>query len=345
MEKIVFLNLAVMPYHVSVFKELAKMQCEQHVFWYAKAPKTSYRAPQIKNLTQYNKFDYSTATELINKIKTINPQLLVCSGWTDSIYNKTALYFKKVGIPTIVMSDTQWHGGKQWYNVLTSPFRIKRYFSHFFAAGILQFDYARKLGFSTDKILLYSLSGDTDLFNKVDIEKKNNNYPKRFLYVGRFVKVKAIDVLIEAWNRIEDKKGWVIELIGEGPLKESIPKNDSIIIKDFMSQDKLIIEAQESGCFILPSRFEPWALVIHEFAAAGMPLLCSKHCGAAKHFLINGHNGFEFDPNNIETVVQSISKILNMSNDELILMSRRSRELSRHITPESVATTLLSIIK
>lgn len=345
MKRIVFFNLAIMPYHVSVFKELARMQCEQHVFWYAKAPKTSYRAPQIEDLTQYNRFDYSTALDLIKIVKAISPQLVVCSGWTDSIYNKASSYFKNQGIPTIVMSDTQWRGGKQWYNVLTSHFRIKRYFSYFFAAGILQFDYARKLGFSPEQILMHCLTGDVNLFKKVDIYKKKDNYPRRILYVGRFVEEKALDVLVNAWNRIENKNGWILELVGDGPLKNQIGQTSDIIIKDFMPQEKLIIEAQNAGCFILPSRFEQWALVIHEFAAAGMPLLCSKRCGAAKHFLINGYNGFEFNPNKIETVIDSIKRILYMSCDELILMSEHSRELSKRVTPEIVATTLLSVIK
>lgn len=344
MDRIVFLNLAVMPYQVAVFRELVKMQYELHVFWYAKAPKTSYRAPKIEHVTQYNRFDYRISTDLIKMVDTFSPKMIVCGGWTDSVYNKTALYFKKKGIPTVVMSDTQWRGGKQWYNVLTSPFRMKRYFSHFFAAGILQFDYARKLGFSTEKILLHSLTGDIDLFKSVDITKKRDDYPRRILYVGRFVEVKALDILIDAWNRIEDKKGWVLELVGEGPLKSKIEESSNVVIKDFMSQEELVKEAQNSGCFILPSRFEPWALVIHEFAAAGLPLLCSSYCGAVRHFLINGYNGFEFNPNDIDTVVKSISRILNMSIDELILMSERSRELSQRITPEIVATTLLGIV-
>lgn len=344
MKKIVFLNLALMPYHVAVFRELAKIGYESHVFWYGKSPKTSYRAPQIEHLIKYNKFDYSSKNQLIEKINDISPEMIVCCGWTDKIYNKTALYFRKKGTATIVMSDTQWHGGKQWYNVITSPFRIRRYFEYFFAAGILQFDYARKLGYKTDKILQYSLTGDIDLFNKVDIEKKKNRYPKRILYVGRFVEVKALDVLIEAWNRIEDKKDWVLELVGAGPLKKDILENENIVIKDFMSQEKLIEEAQNSGCFVLPSRFEPWALVIHEFAAAGLPLLCSKHCGATKHFLINGYNGYEFDPNHIDTLIDRLKTIISLDEETLIKMSNRSRELSNCITPVKTAYTLVSIL-
>ncbi len=58
-----------------------------------------------------------------------------------------------------------------------------------------------------------------------------------------------------------------------------------------MSQDVLIKEIQKSGCFILPSIFEPWAVVIHEFACAGLPIIATEVCGATPHFVINGFNG------------------------------------------------------
>ena len=111
-----------------------------------------------------------------------------------------------------------------------------------------------------------------------------------------------------------------------------------------MSQEKLIEEAQNAGCFVLPSRFEQWALVIHEFAAAGMPLLCSKHCGASRHFLINGYNGYEFDPNNIETLIDRLKTITSLDEETLIKMSIRSRELSNCITPEKTAHILVSLL-
>jgi len=41
---------------------------------------------------------------------------------------------------------------------------------------------------------------------------------------------------------------------------------------------------ENSGCFILPSRYEPWALVIHEAACAGLPIICTNVCGTVDHF-------------------------------------------------------------
>lgn len=344
MKNIVFFNLAVMPYHVPVFKELESKGFFIHVFWYAVAPKTSYRMPASPNVKLYNRFSFATKSDLIQFVNQLSPQLIVCSGWTDKLYNHTCVYFKLRNVPTIVISDTQWRGGKQWFNVLTSWYRHKKYFSYFFAAGILQYEYARKLGFKPYQILMNSLSADTTLFSTADIDHKKKLYPKKFLFVGRFVPEKALDVLIEAWKRLDNKQGWILELVGEGGLLNDALSIDDLIVKGFMNQKDLMLEAQNSGCFILPSRFEQWSLAIHEFSSAGLPLLCSRNCGAIYHFLINGYNGYLFDPNDVDSLVNALKQIINHNDEDLIRMSYRSRELSKRITPEIVASTLVSIL-
>lgn len=345
MKNIVFFNLAVMPYHVPIFKELISKGYIIHVFWYAAAPKTSYRMPNLLNVNLYNRFSFTKKSDFIQFINRLSPELIVCSGWTDDLYNHTCAYYKLKNIPTIVISDTQWRGGKQWFNVFTSWFRHKKYFSYFFAAGILQYEYARKLGFNPHQILMNSLSADTTLFLTADIEQKKKLYPKKFLFVGRFVPEKALDILLEAWKRLEDKHGWILELVGEGALLNDALSIDGLIVKDFMSQKDLVLEAQNSGCFVLPSRFEQWSLAIHEFSSAGLPLLCSRNCGAIYHFLIDGYNGYSFDPNNIDSLVNALKQIINHSDEDLIKMSYRSREISKRINPEIVASTLISILK
>lgn len=41
---------------------------------------------------------------------------------------------------------------------------------------------------------------------------------------------------------------------------------------------------KQCGVFILPSRIEPWGVVVHEFSAAGFPLLLSDQVGSAESF-------------------------------------------------------------
>lgn len=343
---IVFLNLAVMPYHVAVFRALISKGYHCIVYWYGTSPKTAYRAPIIDGLELYNRFDFKDTRSLFEHSSRFNPRVVVSCGWTDRRYNMVCRLFRKSKIPTLSMSDTQWNGGKQWLNRLLSPFQHKRYFDYIWGAGILQFDYARKLGFKPRQILMNCFSGDYDTFSKIPIEEKEKEYPKRFLFVGRFVHVKAIDVLLEAWMSIEDKNGWTLELIGDGPLKEKFrQKYPDVIIKDFMSQSKLVEEAKQSGCFIIPSRFEPWALVIHEFAFAGLPIISSDACGAARQFVINGHNGYIAKSGDVKSLRDAINKIIHSDQNTLIQYSKNSRYLAETVTPDIVSDTLLSTIK
>jgi glycosyltransferase involved in cell wall biosynthesis len=181
------------------------------------------------------------------------------------------------------------------------------------------------------------------LFRKVLISHKQNNYPKNFLFIGRFVPVKGLDLLICAWKNISNKKGWTLTLVGDGPQKIEYMHEPGVIVKDFMTQNKLITEIEQAGCFILPSVFEPWALVIHEAAASGLPIIATNVCGAAPHFVISGHNGYQVKPvaKNIQLAME---KIMDLETEQLMQYSENSKKLAESITPELGAAQLMSII-
>lgn len=85
-------------------------------------------------------------------------------------------------------------------------------------------------------------------------------------------------------------------LIGNGPDYAKLKGYPDVEIKDFMPQEELAEELEKAGAFILPSVTEPWALVIHEAACAGLPILASDCCGAVSCFVKDGENGFLFKP-------------------------------------------------
>ena len=43
--------------------------------------------------------------------------------------------------------------------------------------------------------------------------------------------------------------------------------------------------------FVLPSRHEPWGVVVNEALAAGLPVVLSDRVGAAADLLVDGENG------------------------------------------------------
>jgi len=94
----------------------------------------------------------------------------------------------------------------------------------------------------------------------------------------------------------------------------------------------------------LPSRHEPWGVVVHEFASAGIPLICSEATGAASTFLINNFNGFIFKNNNSNDLAKKMLKIISSTDKELFEMSKNSFEMGKRITPLSSAKNLLSVL-
>ncbi len=342
---IVYLYTELMPYNIVVIKELVRLGARVYVFYYDRYRKTPYSPPKIEHCDFFSRYDFSDK-ELFFKIKELNPAIVYTAGWIDKGYARISRRIRKeLGIPVVAGCDTQWQGGKQWLNVVTSFFRQRCWFSHVFVSGIWQYEYARKLGFLKDKILIHNYCGDIDKFHQVDIDSKKRDYPKNILYVGRFSEEKGLLQLLEAWNQIPTSKGWTLTLIGNGPLEHDLNTHKNIIIKNFMDQNELVIEAQHSGCFVLPSIFEPWALVLHEFAAAGLPVLASDTCGAVPYFVLNGYNGYLFKGGDVASIKQSLLRIIEKPVDALMDMSYKSRELSNRITPEISARTLLNTIK
>lgn len=342
--KVVFLIGNYVPHQLVFINKLSK-ECKIEIHSYSISRKFTYIPEQTKKFVPYRFNDYNKK-DVLQHILTFNPSLIIVAGWMISEYVWICKYIKKsTNIPIVAMSDTPWYGTwKQKINVILSPFHLRKTFTHLWVAGIRQYEYARRLGFADEKIIFNSLSADNSTFHKVDIEIKADNYPKNFLYIGRYTQIKGLRNLVSAWSAITDKKGWTFTLVGEGEMKEELKENGQFIVLDYMTQDLLLQEMQNSGCFVLPSLKEPWALVIHEAAAGGLPILCTETCGAAPHFVINKYNGFRVKNNSIEDLRNNLEMIINTSYLKLLEYGKRSRELSNAINPDIQLASLMQLI-
>lgn len=340
---ILFLYREIMPYNIEVLKELVKNGYEMHVFQDIANKLTSYQVPVLQGVVFYNVADFN-----FNSLKkfacTLNPVLVYISDRTIPLYNKIGIITKKYKIPVLSGNDTPWYGGAQWFNVFTSFFRHKRFFSHMIVAGMRQYEYAKKLGFSDSSIVSPLYSANVSIFNKIKLDHDGFQKRKDILFVGRFVKVKGLDLLIKAWQKVENKNGSKLILVGAGKLIEDYHLPDDIEVHPFSDQETLLKLSSLCKVFVLPSVFEPWGVVIHEFAAAGMPLIVSNACGAASHLVINNYNGYLIKPNDVDAIKIAISKTLDLSTNQLLEMGLNSRKLSQSIDPEKVAAAILSVI-
>lgn len=340
-----------MGYQIPIFKAyVSKYNAEVHVIHWDHKKLTPYIPPSLENVFYYKRSDF-TLKQLKQFVIESNPDIIYVSGWMDKGYLRVIRLLRKQGIPVVTGFDDIWFKTmKQRVASVLFPFVKPFFFSHAWVAGPYQYEYAKRLGFKNDEIIFNCLSADVDIFNKLHKNtstSKRNNYPHSFLYVGRFEEVKGVDLLVNAWTNIVNSgqsKDWTLTFIGNGSLINDLRENKSIIIKDFMQPEQLVNEIENYGCFVLPSRKEQWAIVLHEFSAGGMPIICSNICGALPVFVVPNFNGFVFKNLDVKDLANQMQNIINLYDEDLIKMSENSHSLGQRITPEITASSLMSII-
>ena len=58
--------------------------------------------------------------------------------------------------------------------------------------------------------------------------------------------------------------------------------------------------------FVLPSRLEPWGLVLNEAMLFGLPVMATKLVGASMDLIEHGKNGYVFDVGNVGGLAQHL---------------------------------------
>jgi glycosyltransferase involved in cell wall biosynthesis len=337
-----------MGYTLSTLKVIKSKGFNVHLIHWDKKKLTPFEIDDNLGIDIYPKSNY-TYNSLKNLVDKINPDLVYVSGWQDKDYLKICYNLRKKKIKIAVGFDDQWNGTikQKFASILGYLGFFKLFYSHAWISGFNQFEYAKRLGFKKVDIIYDLLSADFSLFQKafdLSHQNKTQSYPHRFLFVGRFEKIKGIDILLNAWNSIENYKGWELCLIGSGSYKINTNNYKNLIVKDFLQPDLLVKEIANCGFFILPSKFEPWGVVVHEFAAAGLPLLLTYSVGAASTFLIPGFNGYILKNNNIKDLTDILIKVINTNDIQLVQMMNNSNELSKRITPITSSHNLISIL-
>lgn len=337
---ILFLYTELAGYFLACVNKLAEdPEYKVHIVRWPVNNEAPFRFILDQRLSVYDRSDYD-ASSLEMLVEKIHPDFIYCSGWIDRDYLKVAGKYTK-RIPVVVGFDNHWKGSlKQHIASLISPFTLKRIFNHCWVPGEPQVDYALKMGFHSSQIIQGFYSADVDHFSAIydhNKELKARRYPHRLVYSGRYVPYKWVKELCEVFIELktEHQSDWELWCLGTGP-EEKI-RHESIRHLGFVQPEQQADILRDTGIFILPSTSEPWGVVVHEYAAAGFPLICSSAVGAASAFVKEGQNGFIFKAGDREHLKQTLLNAMNLEDDKLLRMGDRSHELAQSVTPESWA--------
>lgn len=338
-----------MAYQIPVLRDyVVKYKMEVHVVYWNDAGNAPYIPDKIDGVVYYKRSEHNLES-LKSITEIVKPNLIFISGWQDKDYMKVVLPYKRKGIPVVMGIDDIWYGSlRQIVGALVFPFLFKKFYSHAWVSGPRQFEFARKLGFSNKNIIYNLYSGNTNLFqeNITSLTSKLEVYPRKFLFVGRYVEAKAIDVLIKAFQIYQTQYNgdWELICVGKGPLESLIKEKKGVKVYDYLSQSEILSLLNEVGVFVLPSRVDVSPLVVHEFASAGLPLILSDSIGNRLTFLIDNFNGFSFIKDSATDLADKMNKISNLSQQKLVEMSYNSARLSTIHDTKFVSASFMSLL-
>jgi glycosyltransferase involved in cell wall biosynthesis len=104
----------------------------------------------------------------------------------------------------------------------------------------------------------------------------------RFIFIGRLVDWKAIEIILEAMRRLQGQISASIEIIGDGPMRQTwqdaadqMGLASVVKFSGFMSQKDCARRLQQADVFVLPSLFECGGAVVLEAMAVGVPVIAT----------------------------------------------------------------------
>ena len=281
------------------------------------------------------------ASTLLQRLERFDPDVLLVSSWHIPAYRKVLRRFSG-RTPRILAMDNQWLGTpKQWLGVLTARWYLHPLYDAAFVPGERQATFAHNLGFQGNQIWRGLYSCDHEAYSALFRQRSETSRPpKAFLFVGRLSSEKGVDTLLQGYRRYraETSDPWPLIVCGKGPLRASLDGVEGLIPKDFLQTHELAAVVVDAGCLVLPSRFEPWGVVIHEAATAGLAVICSDACGAADHLVQDGYNGYIVAPDDATDLAAALRRYSSLDDAGRLAMSVNSHTLSLRYTPQRWAT-------
>jgi glycosyltransferase involved in cell wall biosynthesis len=330
--KVVFCWSALSGYMAACWKELARRpEVDLHVIAHQAARAGTFHADLLTGLSHHllgreERYDAPLIEHLVAEQQ---PDVIATTGWWLAPYRNLVFSQRQASVKFIMGVDSPWRHEAQFLTRLRYG-RSLRKFDHFFVAGERSWQYVTRLGAAPARISRGMYGVDVAAWNRVAARRAPARWPRQFLFVGRYDRVKAVDVLMAGYQayRRGVSNPWPLVCCGSGPDKPLLAGVDGVIDKGFVQPGDLPDVLANSGAFVLPSRFDPWPLALVEAAAAGLPIICTDACGSAVEVVRPLYNGLVV-PQESPAALAAAFTATHARHASLAEWGQRSLELAR----------------
>jgi glycogen(starch) synthase len=154
-----------------------------------------------------------------------------------------------------------------------------------------------------------------DEFIHVQSNPRINTGQKFVFAMGRHVYQKGFDILIRAWNKLQ-LHDYDLVIGGAGSdteelklliLELKLAKRVHLIGR--LDRIGVVSHLQHAECFVLPSRHEPFGIVVLEAMAARTPVIATS-VGGVPEFVADGVNGCLVPGNDVDGLASALSNLV-----------------------------------
>ena len=167
------------------------------------------------------------------------------------------------------------------------------------------------------------------------------------LFVGRLSVEKGIDILLQAWQRLQQRIPLIIA--GDGPLAGSVrdasDSDDRIRWLGRVGSDEVYSLMHGAASLVFPSTwYEGMPITLIEALACGTPVIAS-NLGAMADMVQHGKTGYHFDPGSPEALASAVADAFGTGGRLSALRSNARRAFKAEYTAEKNYDQLLQIYR
>ncbi|WP_165249743.1 glycosyltransferase family 4 protein [Paludisphaera soli] len=139
--------------------------------------------------------------------------------------------------------------------------------------------------------------------------------PARFIFLGRLVDWKAVDVLLEALARVDAQPPPELEILGDGPMRASLEERvvalglqGRVHFRGWQPQVECARKLREADALVLSSLYECGGAVVLEAMASGLPVVATDWGGPSDY--LDESCGFLIPPDSREKLVAGFAEAM-----------------------------------
>ncbi len=143
-----------------------------------------------------------------------------------------------------------------------------------------------------------------------------NQQETRFVFIGRLVDWKAVDLLLEAFSAVTAKSNVYLEIIGDGDRRQQLEAltaqlglSQQVTFSGWLSQEECAVKLENADALVLPSLLECGGAVVLEAMAVGIPAIATKWGGPVDY--LNDSCGILIEPTSREALLKGFIEAMH----------------------------------